>query len=346
MAVAHDYASVEDRNLREIADHMQTDGPRRRCPAAHWSWRNLAGHTTTADQRAQRNRAIQRRREISTRARSSSPDAGPPTNTCSFRRIPARGQTGRSRCERGPLGRGQAPGPVPLQRGILGRFPTHVADPTDESLPHHRRMPEQLTLPGWDEPPAPSRHTNARTRHKPRYKLFVAVFPQTAVAQAIAQRTGQWCQQHGLRASLLDAARLHVTLHVIGDYDERPAQSVVSGAMAGLASVDLPALNTRWDHLLSFPGNGALVLRCDARSDLAIAGLRDATHRALAIQRIDARPSSTPHMTLLYDRAHLVPAHPIEPFCWAATEITLILSHLGQHLYQCLGRWPLRTTST
>lgn len=172
------------------------------------------------------------------------------------------------------------------------------------------------------------------------------MFPQTEQALAIAQCTQQWRQRHGLNGPCLDAARLHVTLNVIGDYDERPDHLILDGAMAALATVDQPAMHTRWDHLLSFPGNGALVLRCDSSSDLAIARLRQATHQALAHRRIDAKPSSTPHMTLLYDRQHLVPVHPVEPLCWAASEISLILSHLGEHFHECLGRWPLRTTDT
>jgi hypothetical protein len=47
-------------------------------------------------------------------------------------------------------------------------------------------------------------------------------------------------------------------------------------------------------------------------------------------------------MTLLYDKHHVV-VHPIEPVCWTATEIALILSHLGKHHYQWLGRRALIT---
>jgi 2'-5' RNA ligase len=115
--------------------------------------------------------------------------------------------------------------------------------------------------------------------------------------------------------------------------------------VAALDDVVHPAVPTRWDQLLSFPGNGALVLRCDARSDLAIAELGQAVQQALARQRLDAEPSSTPQMTLLYDRQRLVPAHPIDPLCWTATQIALILSHLGKHHHEWLGRWTLHQPS-
>jgi 2'-5' RNA ligase len=201
-------------------------------------------------------------------------------------------------------------------------------------------MPEQLMLPGWDEPPVPS----GRTRARARYKLFVALFPGPTQALAIAQLADHWHQLHALSAPRLAAERLHVTLQVLGDYVERPAHAVVDAAMSALATVDQPATRTCWDRLLSLPSNGALVLRCDASSDQVVARLRNAVQRALARQGLYAQPSSTPHMTLLYDRHHVAPQF-IGPVCWTATEIALILSHLGKHHHQWLGRWPLASTN-
>lgn len=199
-------------------------------------------------------------------------------------------------------------------------------------------MPEQLTLPGWDELPVPGGHARAPAT----CKLFTALFPGPAQARLIAAQADRWRRQHGLSAPCLDAARLHVTLQVIGDYAERPARAVIDAATAALAGVDEPAIPTCWDRLHSFPGNGALVLRCDATSDQAIAQLRHAVQQALARRGLAARPSSTPHMTLLYDR-HPVAPHPVEALRWTATEIALILSHLGRHHHEWLGRRPLTT---
>lgn len=195
-------------------------------------------------------------------------------------------------------------------------------------------------LPGWDEPPVPG----GRRRARARYKLFVALFPGPTQALAIARPADHWCQLHALSAPCLATARLHVTLQVIGDYAERPARAIVDAAIDALATVDQPATRTCWDRLHSFPSNGALVLCCDATSDRSLARLRNAVHQALARQGLKAKPSSAPHMTLLYDRHHMA-SHPMEPVCWTATEIALILSHLGRHHHEWLGRWPLTSTN-
>ncbi len=200
------------------------------------------------------------------------------------------------------------------------------------------QLPEQLTLPGC--PALPVLQGCARARAK--YKLFLALFPAPAQARAIAQRADHWRQQHRLTGAVLDAARLHVTLQVIGDYARTPTPAIIQAAMDALASVDETAPSTCWDRLHSFPGNGALVLRCDTTSDGAVARLREAVQQALARQGLRAKPSSTPHMTLMYDK-HPVAMHPIEPICWTATEVALILSHLGKHRHQWLARRALNS---
>ena len=81
-------SAVEDRNLREVAMHVQTDDSHGRPPAVRQSRRKLAGNTTTTDPRSQRNRANRRGSQITTRARSSLSNAGLPANTCSRRPYP------------------------------------------------------------------------------------------------------------------------------------------------------------------------------------------------------------------------------------------------------------------
>lgn len=76
-------------------------------------------------------------------------------------------------------------------------------------------------------------------------------------------------------------------------------------------------------------------------------GQVSAAQQALAYHGIDAKPSSTPHMALLYDlydRRHIA-LHPVEPVHWKASEISLVLCHIGKHRHQRIGRWPLHPTS-
>jgi 2'-5' RNA ligase len=47
-----------------------------------------------------------------------------------------------------------------------------------------------------------------------------------------------------------------------------------------------------------------------------------------------------PHITLLYDK-HRIREQSIEPIHWAVSEFVLIHSHIGQHRYTQLNRYPL-----
>lgn len=200
-------------------------------------------------------------------------------------------------------------------------------------------MREQLSLPGWDELPRAGARPSSGLRQ--RYKLFIALFPPPVQARQIAQFAERWRRQHGLQARCLEAPRLHVTLQVVADFPQRPGSAMMDAAAAALAQVPAVAVDTCWDRLHSFPASGALVLRCDAASERNIAALRDGVQQALHRHGLEARPSTTPHMTLLYNRHH-VPEHRVEPLRWTAIDFSLVLSHLGRHHHEHLGRWPLQ----
>ncbi len=117
---------------------------------------------------------------------------------------------------------------------------------------------------------------------------------------------------------------------------------VPQAAADGIACPPLPIV---FDRACSFrnladPDNNAFVLRCDARSDATVARLRQTLALALRRSGLHPKPSSTPHMTMLYDQ-QVIPEHPIEPICWTATRFALILSHRGLRHHEWLGHWQL-----
>ncbi len=203
-------------------------------------------------------------------------------------------------------------------------------------------MPEQLSLPGLEATAEFFRPDIGQAqRGEPLvYKLFFGLFLPPGDAQRIAHEMDALRLQHGLIGARLAADRLHVTLHVVGDFRDTVPLAVVEAARAAAATVVGPPLRIVFDHVLSFRSNDAFVLRCDAGSDAAVARLRQTL--ALALRRVGLRtaPSRTPHMTVLYDPRH-VAEQPIEPIRWTATEFALILSHFGQTHHQWIDRWPL-----
>jgi RNA 2',3'-cyclic 3'-phosphodiesterase len=202
-------------------------------------------------------------------------------------------------------------------------------------------MPQQLSLPGLQataeifEPDLTARRGGPQD-----YKLFFALFLPAADAQRLADRAEVLRLQHGLTGERLAAERLHITLLVVADLHDTVPLTTVNAARAAAASMDCAPLHIAFDHALSFQHNNAFVLRCDARSDAAIARLRQTL--TLALRRVGLRPapSRTPHLTLLYDQRS-IPAQHIQPFLWTAHEFVLVLSHTRRTHHQWIDRWPL-----
>lgn len=209
-------------------------------------------------------------------------------------------------------------------------------------------MPDQLSLLGPDPQPAlfqPETIDGSAGRLR-GYKLFLAIFPQPEVVQGVTAIGAALRLQHGLRGTLHRPERLHLTLAAIADFHPGAVNRLpIDASLAAAAGVSCPALPLVFDQAGSFqnrgrPDNNAFVLRCDAASDDAVARMQQALLQPLRRLKLHPQPSSTPHMTLLYD-SQVVPAHPIEPLRWVADRFALILSHQGLGHHQWLGQWPL-----
>lgn len=134
-------------------------------------------------------------------------------------------------------------------------------------------------------------------------------------------------------------------LSAFGWSTEPIPQAVVDGAVAALGGMRCPSIPIVFDRANCVGRGGereqaACVWRCDAATASAVAQLRRLL--AVRLRRVDLRPkpSSNPHMTMLYD-SRVVPEHSIDPLRWTATRFALILSHQGCTHHEWLGEWPL-----
>lgn len=193
-------------------------------------------------------------------------------------------------------------------------------------------MSAQSSFPGFEEAKATDR-------------LFLALFPPPAVALQIAGLAGQLRTAHTLHGRPLEAARLHITLNHLGDYAGLPPEIVrLAGIAARTAASNARPFHVSFNRAESFAGkprSRPLVLRGD-----------DGLAELLAFQQVLgaeltkvnlgqwAKGAYTPHVTLLYDDQLLQPTA-VTPIDWAATELVLVHSLLGETRHVHLQRWPL-----
>ena len=204
-------------------------------------------------------------------------------------------------------------------------------------------MPERLSLLESDAPPplfSPEAISAPRGKTLVGYALFLANFPEPEPAQRMASVAVDLGSRHGLLGSLHPPERLQITLHVLAYFRHAIAQANIDAVKAASASVTCPPLPIVFDRVMSFTNNNAFVLRCDARSDAAVARLRQSLAVALRNAGLQPEPSRTPHMTMLYDRHHIA-EHAIEPISWTATRFALIVSHVGLGHHQFIDQWAL-----
>jgi RNA 2',3'-cyclic 3'-phosphodiesterase len=192
-------------------------------------------------------------------------------------------------------------------------------------------LPEQLGLPGFDAPAAPTD------------RLFFAIFPDPDACARVEPLAAALRARFALKGKPLATGRFHVTLFHLGDFLGVPP-GVVARAREVASSVATPAFQIEFDRVLSFkgrPGHRPLVMT----GGEGVAALT-AFQQVLAASLLKAglggrmRQAFLPHLTLLYD-GRKVDEHAIEPVAWRAHEFVLVRSLLGLSQYEWLGRWAL-----
>lgn len=193
-------------------------------------------------------------------------------------------------------------------------------------------MAEQLSLEGVEAPPVP------------RDRLFFALLPDPATAASLEALARGLRSQHGLSGRPLDAQRLHITLHHLGDHAGVPA-GLVEAARGAAAGLEAPVFDVSFDHVESFSGakrHRPLVLRGE-HGLAALMSFQQALGTAMKKSGLGrwAEDRFTPHVTLLYDDLR-IPRQAVEPVSWTVRELVLVHSLIGRHKHLYLARWPLR----
>jgi len=175
------------------------------------------------------------------------------------------------------------------------------------------------------------------------FGLWLAILPQAGDAQGIAQRTAGFCRHHGLSGALQPAGRLHITLLEISGGLEAPPQLIVDAVNDAAALIPCPPIRIVFDRVMTFAISNVFVLRCTVDSDAGVGRLRQMLLTTLKRRHLQPppRPSSAPHMTMMYGVRRGVPEQTIEPIAWTADRFALVLSHVGATHHQWIRQWPL-----
>jgi RNA 2',3'-cyclic 3'-phosphodiesterase len=195
-------------------------------------------------------------------------------------------------------------------------------------------MSPQVALPGFEPLVAED-------------SLFFCVFPDAAACEAIAVECDALRVEHSLLGRSLEASRLHLTLHYLGQH-AGVRQDIVDAACAAAERVTQPPFGITLAHASSLGGGQdrrPCVLLCPEERPPVHALWRELGTQLMAagLGRYLQR-TFTPHVTLLYDTHALVPQE-IEPIRWQARDFALVHSVAGRGEYRVLRSWPLGTSA-
>ena len=180
-----------------------------------------------------------------------------------------------------------------------------------------------------------------------RHDVFFALRPDMADAQRLAAQAAREDRRLGVGGKPIEPERLHVSLYLMASYErgEPFPQASVERWMLAASAVRRTTFEVTFDGLATFGGKtNPLVLK--ARDRAGVAGVRTFQHE-LGIALADAGETMRdkpfePHMTVSY-RGMRIAEESTTPIQWVPRELVLIDSHLGEHIHEVLGSWPLRT---
>ena len=179
-----------------------------------------------------------------------------------------------------------------------------------------------------------------------RHDIFFALRPDAADAQRLAAQAARDGRRLGVGGEPVEPGRLHVSLDLMASYErgEPFPQADVERWMLAASTLGMTPFEVTFDGLATFGGKtNPLVLKARARE--GVAGVR-AFQRELGIALANAGETRRdkafePHMTVSYHGMRIA-EESTTPLRWVPRELVLIDSHLGEHIHEVLGSWPLR----
>ncbi|WEX08187.1 2'-5' RNA ligase family protein [Chelativorans sp. AA-79] len=178
-------------------------------------------------------------------------------------------------------------------------------------------------------------------RPKLAERLIFMLFPDPVTAVEVDRFGSRFIREHSLAGKRLRRARLHISLHHLGDY-RKLRSTIVYAATQAAKVVFIPPFDITFRSIVSFAApprkkERPLVLLGEGEG---LTKLHQALAEAQRKNGLRASDRLTPHMTLFYGEG--VPAQAIEPIRFTARDFALVHSKLWLSEYDVLGRWPLR----
>lgn len=180
-------------------------------------------------------------------------------------------------------------------------------------------------------------------------RLFFALRPTAEAATQISQMTREMQLRLGLQGKPLAPDRLHITLHLLGDFPQLPDYLVARASACAAAFATLPAcraFDLAIDRAVTFqrrtgPSPTAALVNHGGIDLVAFwAALGDTLWRAGLVARRRTPAEFLPHVTMMYGDA-MPGTQRFAPIAWQASELVLIHSLVGRTKHLTLGRWAM-----
>lgn len=156
-------------------------------------------------------------------------------------------------------------------------------------------------------------------------------------APALAARIGRFRDSLRCEGTIVADNRLHVTLGITDDFPE-PSRRIADYLKAVGGLIDSEPFSLQLDRLSS---NGRTMALRPSRRPPQLGLLQRRLDRWMVRSGLKRGGwTFSPHSTLIY-RAGDAFLHPIKAFNWAATELVLVHSIVGETRHVEIGRWPL-----
>jgi len=175
---------------------------------------------------------------------------------------------------------------------------------------------------------------------QPTHRLFFGIWPDDGAIGRLTRLMAQLRNDKIMPGRPVDADRLHVTLHHLGDFGDQVPPSLVPNASMAAATVKMQPFNVTFDR--AGGTRGQFLLRA-SNEPAALMEFRKILSAALikAGLRDRVKTAFNPHVTLSYDFSD-VPQWQIEPITWTVSQFFLIESLLGKHQHVIRGSWQIQ----
>ncbi|WP_407864011.1 2'-5' RNA ligase family protein [Phyllobacterium phragmitis] len=183
-------------------------------------------------------------------------------------------------------------------------------------------------------------------RPKRPERLFFGLFPDCETSLSVRERAERIVSENHLEGSLVEPARLHISLHHLGDYKHLRDKFIYAAALAAKA-VSMHPFEITCRSIMSFEGAPSADGRMRRRplvllgESAPLLALHECLGAAMRKNGLRAAGHFVPHMTLFYGRKP-VASQATDPIRFVVDEFALVHSKLWLTEYDVIERWPLR----